>query len=251
METNQIDNTILEKIKKLMRLKESAEKVGSLAEAQNAAAKMQNLLTKYNIEIHSISTEEEQKSRIDQSDKLDFKCTKTGGKWKLNLLDVICRYNFCKMIFVNNRYSKTMTIIGDKNNIEVVVFIYNFLTLNLFSLAELRWKEYQKVNVIQNSSFRYTFLRNYLQGAIEGLESKFRKEKREMEQQNSTLTSVILYNDKAIESFVQEKIGKLKTSKTSNLRGHDEAESIGYEDGLNIKIVKALDTEENQTKLLN
>ena len=49
METTQDINSILSKLKKLQRLYEGAKAINSEAEAANAAAKIQNLLTQYNL----------------------------------------------------------------------------------------------------------------------------------------------------------------------------------------------------------
>lgn len=49
MENTQDINSILSKLKKLQRLYEGAKAINSEAEAQNAAIKIQNLLTQYNL----------------------------------------------------------------------------------------------------------------------------------------------------------------------------------------------------------
>ena len=49
MENTQDINSILAKLKKLQRLYEGAKAINSEAEAQNAAVKIQNLLTQYNL----------------------------------------------------------------------------------------------------------------------------------------------------------------------------------------------------------
>ena len=53
-----MENKILEKIKKLIRHKESAEKIGSISEAEAFAVKIQKLLNEYNISLSDIDLEE-------------------------------------------------------------------------------------------------------------------------------------------------------------------------------------------------
>ena len=72
METTQDINSILSKLKKLQRLYEGAKAINSEAEAANAAAKIQNLLTQYNLSMVDLDSvaDDSQKSSVTE-DQLD------------------------------------------------------------------------------------------------------------------------------------------------------------------------------------
>ena len=68
----EVPENILAKIRKLLRLKESAIKIGSEGEAHAAAEAVNRLLTSYNLSLMDVTPEEQK-----------------------NFLTVPARYNFC------------------------------------------------------------------------------------------------------------------------------------------------------------
>lgn len=68
MET-EVPNKIIEKLKKLMRLQQSALKIGSEGEANAAAAAISRLLTQYNLSLMDIDPKKE---------KSLYKCKEPG-----------------------------------------------------------------------------------------------------------------------------------------------------------------------------
>lgn len=104
METTQDINSILSKLKKLQRLYEGAKAINSEAEAANAAAKIQNLLTQYNLSMADLDSvaDDSQKSSVTEDQLDDRWSRKTGGAWDQLLLYGICKYNFCYTIVSQN-----------------------------------------------------------------------------------------------------------------------------------------------------
>lgn len=104
METTQDINSILSKLKKLQRLYEGAKAINSEAEAANAAAKIQNLLTQYNLSMVDLDSvaDDSQKSSVTEDQLDDRWSRKTGGAWDQLLLYGICKYNFCYTIVSQN-----------------------------------------------------------------------------------------------------------------------------------------------------
>ena len=89
-------NSILKRLKKLQKLYEGAKAINSEAEAQNAAAKIQAILTQYNLSMADLDgVTEERKSDITEDNSLTDKWQKkAGGSWDQLLLYSICKYNF-------------------------------------------------------------------------------------------------------------------------------------------------------------
>ena len=75
MET-EVPNKIVERLKKLMRLQQSAQKIGSEGEANAAAAAISRLLTQYNLSLMDINPEERKESlRVQRTGNISFKDT--------------------------------------------------------------------------------------------------------------------------------------------------------------------------------
>ena len=72
METTQDINSILSKLKKLQRLYEGAKAINSEAEAANAAAKIQNLLTQYNLSMADLDAVENYRSPKEYGNGLGY-----------------------------------------------------------------------------------------------------------------------------------------------------------------------------------
>lgn len=166
MEKTQDINSILSRLKKLQRLYEGAKAINSEAEAQNAAAKIQNLLTQYNLSMVDLeaAVDDEPKTNVTEEKLDDSWQRKCGGFWDQLLLYGICKYNFCYMIVSSqythrtNRNGKMVfenrhkyIVIGEPQNIEVVKWLFNVLAGQLYRLALKRYEEYRedgrKVNI--------------------------------------------------------------------------------------------------------
>ena len=121
----EVPENILAKIRKLLRLKESAIKIGSEGEAHAAAEAVNRLLTSYNLSLMDV-TPEEQKNMISvsESEKITYQDT-YGNIWKRDLLRIICEYNFCRILLHGG--TTYMVVVGTRENAEVVLSLYNYL----------------------------------------------------------------------------------------------------------------------------
>lgn len=100
---NMVDkDKILEKLRKLMNLKESALALGNEGEACAAAAGITRLLIAYNLSETDIPTQE----RIDNpivAEEIPFKSEINSGKWYEGLIGVVCEYNMCRSLIISIR----------------------------------------------------------------------------------------------------------------------------------------------------
>ena len=108
---------ILAKIKKLLALKEGAEKIGSEGEAYAAANGVHRLLTEYNLSMADVMNEGGNGNGpdISQSDEISY--ASHFGLWKQKLMGIICKYNYCQSVIAP--CSKQVVIIGQEDNIAV------------------------------------------------------------------------------------------------------------------------------------
>ena len=112
---NDIPDKILERIRKLVRLKESTTSEG---EAKAAATHVNRLLKEYNLSLLDVNEKRpETVFEIRESGAISYKDS-FGNYWKRDLLRVLCEYNYCRML----RYRGTtdMLIVGTQENIAAV-----------------------------------------------------------------------------------------------------------------------------------
>ena len=86
---------ILEKLRKLMNLKESALSLGNEGEAFAAAAGITRLLIAYNLSETDIPTQERIENPV-VAEEIPFKPEISSGIWYQSLIGVVCKYNMCR-----------------------------------------------------------------------------------------------------------------------------------------------------------
>lgn len=260
MEKTQDINSILSKLKKLQRLYEGVKAINSEAEAQNAAAKIQNLLTQYNLSMVDLeaAVDDEPKTNVTEEKLDDSWQRKCGGFWDQLLLYGICKYNFCYAIVSGphtlriNRNGKMVfekrhkyIVIGEPQNIEVVKWLFNVLAGQLYRLALKRYEEYReddrqavmRLFMGEKKMHRGTFLRSYLAGAAKGVQDKLREERERELQAQVQVNALVLRHDQQLNDYVAENYKDLRASKPGHI-GSYQAMQQGREDGRKVNITR-------------
>ena len=102
--SNENLDVIKDKIAKILAKAESAKEIGNANEAATFSAKVNELLTKYNLEKADLKFEEEDTIIADTGNGLTI--SKKMGRWTSRLLGVLCKYNYCKDIYTSYRTTK-------------------------------------------------------------------------------------------------------------------------------------------------
>lgn len=272
METTQDINSILSKLKKLQRFYEGAKAINSEAEAANAAAKIQNLLTQYNLSMADLDSvaDDSQKSSVTEDQLDDRWSRKTGGAWDQLLLYGICKYNFCYTI-VSQKHTSRITsggrlvyevrrkfiVIGEQQNIEVVKWLFAVLSRQLYELSKKRYKEYladdlQALIRLFTGEKRMSpakFHRSYLTGAAEGVQDRLKEERDRELQAQVQVNALVLRTDQKLNDYVAENYKDLRSSRPMHI-GSGHAMAMGREDGRKVNITRggiaASNTNSNQ-----
>lgn len=139
METKK--DKILEKLRKLMNLKESATAIGNEGEANAAAAGITRLLMQYNLSEDDIPEQEKLDNPI-VAERIPFKAEMCNGVWFTNLVSVISEYNLCRALIVRAAYNGKLRrsefeVIGRRKNVEVVLFLISFLSNPISSFGSV------------------------------------------------------------------------------------------------------------------
>lgn len=146
---------IVEKIAKLLKKAESAREVGSLKEAELFAGKVNELLVKHNLEMSQVESIDLSSDRVldtldDLKINLEYGKNSIEGLWEIDLAGAIARYNFTKVLFRGSRHKSAFTgtifypkinFIGRKDNVEISIYLFEFLRNAFSELAASGYKE--------------------------------------------------------------------------------------------------------------
>ena len=232
---NDIPDKIMERIRKLIRLKESTTSEG---EANNAAILVNRLLREYNLSLLDINERQpEEKFQIRRSDRLSFKDT-FGSYWKRDLLRVLCQYNYCRLLIYQG--TTDMTIVGTEENIAAVSVLYDYLRSAFRRLANKRHLEYvsSKRGYYRTGKYKKKYIRSYLEGASSGLREQF-EAMRNIPAETVRDTALVLCQGALIDKYL-EKIRTCKKVLTRNAQTDYPAYYSGMGDGLSINLARQI-----------
>ena len=213
--------TVIQKIRKLLKLQYGAEKIGNSGEAYQAAKMVRKLLLEYNLSMSDIHAADQY-----------------GVSWKQNLLMIICRYNLCSVIVCPR--TKQMNIVGLDANVIIVKEFYEYLLqvfrrLSMERLNEAQ-NEYLGTGRFMTEPKKKDFLRSYLEGVSRGLQENY-----EAQQPTSQETGLMVCHKELIKDYLASKsIGKARRSSATKVR--PDGFNAGFDDGRNVNLSKQLNT---------
>lgn len=267
---------ILKRIQDLKKHAESAESIGNIAEAAAFTSKVNSLLLQYNLELSEVDNFQT-KPEVEKDEDVDVK--KSNGKWMTSLINVLCQYNCCQAIQTENKSTKLyyISIIGKKENIEVVKFLYSVLKRRFEDIALLEFKKYiddvrkqseishrdiTKYNVplsefkktktgyqlkkphkfLKGCLSRSQFNKSFFIGAVRGVKLKLEADKAAAlsSEIGQKITSLVKLHDTAITDFLNREYQDLRTAKTRAKRIDKEIYDKGVEVGRNSNIAKGV-----------
>lgn len=227
--TNHAKNNVLDKIEKLLAMAGG----GTLHEAETAAKMASKLLLKFNLSMDDIDTRIDDKERAvtDELFEMGKIWKKAEGNWIQNLYSAVARTNLCKII-LKPRYGgrnwkvigKDIWVIGKRANVDMVHFICQQLVPRIRKLESRSWSEYQGWDK------RGKFRRGFLIGATVGVSQQLEAQLRQMRKEEPKLDALVIYNDKAVQEYVNKKwpkLGKGRSGSTSSNDGYSQGKTAG------------------------
>ena len=247
METKR--NKILEKLRKLMNLKESATELGNEGEANAAAAGITRLLMEYNLTENDIPEQEKLENPV-ISEEIPFKAEASSGAWYSRLVSVICEYNMCRNLIVSTRTNGRMKrdkfeIVGRKKNVEVVLYLISFLAHQFVTIGKSGYAQYKHDCLLKYGTYPKSltmYLKSFLYGCVIGISEKFEEGERELKKETD-ITALVSTAKCEIDDFLKnEKIGKARESKGEvdalcAMKGVEVGRSIEISKGIHVKVV--------------
>jgi hypothetical protein len=230
----------------IAKLFAKADATHSQQEAEALTQKANELLIKYNIDRQKVFDSLNKDGQGDKfeswvtGEKVQYKENLAGNRWRKELIKMLCRHNLCGVIFSNSKDDKylkrdpTFLVYGDMQNVEMVVWLYHYLDTYLMRMA--KESRAALTDEERDMQCRHTYLVNFLDGAIHGIERKLNDERLASELKDQ-IGQLIKYNDKAIEEYRDKVFGKtIWTSNKSKERKTDLGYEDGFEAGKNVKL---------------
>lgn len=231
----ELNEKITEKIRKLIRLQQSASAIGYEGEAHAAACAINRLLTEYNLSLVDI-TEERPGSmfKVCESAAVSYKDI-FGNIWKRDLLRVLCEYNYCRMLLL--QATTHMVIVGTRENATAVKALFNYLRAAFKHFAEERHARHVQGmrGYYRTKKFKKAYIRSYLEGCTPGLRWQLEKMDRSLQE-----TALVACHKQLIKEYMDTVSLVKRKPVRSKHRTNLDAYYAGVNDGKNINLNRQL-----------
>lgn len=222
----EVNETILERIRKVQGYLQS----DNPNEAAVAAAKLSELLIKYNVDLADIP--ESAKPNDPFVNFATDEDTRRLAEWRITLASAIAKANLCRVVI---SYSHLQWL-GRQSNIEVAQYIYETCANDLQHICDGLW--YAIRDLLKNDPdvklmHGKTWKSDFLMGAAKGVAQKLREETLRWQQENVNVNALIVQNDKELAAYTRSQFPYLSTHSAKFSLG-GSAYGLGVTTGRNI-----------------
>lgn len=240
-------NPIIEKLRKLIAMEQSARSIGSLTEAEAFASKVQELLSKYKLEMSEVELDEQEESDpIDweevHTDEAGFKTKRGRTGWQLRIAAGLAVANNVRLVTTR---TNAVHFAGRGSDREICKILFIYLLELAKEMAATATKNYrkEKIRETQNlyggmdispamvSRFTREYKASWYSGFGLAVEKRFMDKHKEMMAQYAQSVAVVHINkDKeAINEFLQGRIqlGRRIRESIRNRAGYEAGRASG------------------------
>ena len=229
--TNEEMTKIQNKIRKLLALATSSNE----AEANSAMRMVAILREKYNITTIDINIEENTANTA----RVDIAGTsRRVSTWESMLGGSIARAFDCKAIIMGNSNPWQLSIIGTKNDAELVHYYFIKLRRDIVVLADHYAKENKGNGNAKNMKHNYSF------GMVTTINKRLKEMNRiRKEVESANTTALVIVKTNAVEKRFTQEHPHTRTRPKPVIRGNRSAWADGMKDGEKLGIHKTLKSE--------
>ena len=230
----EIDKNLESKILKLYNMQQGAKEVGNVEEAANAAAKLQDMLIKYQLDLADLLKKGEVAKITVEEAYVDVagKTKKNEGNWVEELYCKVAKANMC--IPLLSRKTGKVVLVGTEVNRDMTMYICEQLMPKLRNLCKADWKKYEgheKVNA---------FTRAYLRAAAIEIGQRLKENIEKAQSNNEAINSLVLVTGKEVNDFLADKYPRLGYAKSiGNYKARGGA-ALGIQAGRSVEINKGV-----------
>lgn len=134
-----MSDPIIDKLAKMLRHQESARQIGSIAEAEAFATRIQELLAKHKLEMSDIQFVEQERAEpvgevVVRPDDMGIKYERRRIEWQEDLAMAIAHANDCRTLISN--HSNYAFFVGRKSDREICVALFRYFLNLIVETAE-------------------------------------------------------------------------------------------------------------------
>lgn len=231
---------ILHRVRSLL---ERAENSTFAAEAATCAAKAQDLLHEYNIDLASLLTEDIRGETVGVTEERYFfrDRRQNRNRWKQELFHSVAQTHYCQCIWFGDN---GVALIGREHNAKVAVVVALWIGEEFFKLLHAEQKRTKNKTQRMANSYLYGILETVRARLLNQFENQRFKD---MDNPHA----IVLYNDSAVAKKFDELYPNRMFAEKDRVNLVDrEAFQRGKQDGHSINInMKAVDGQETNSKL--
>ncbi len=216
---------ITAKIAKLHAKAESCEDLGNQEEAAAFAAKVQELLTQYKLDLTEVAI-----AKLDTEDPMGRGYTKDWGErrvlWQETLGQAVAKAHFCRMLVITS--SSMLVYVGRGTDREIAVWVFNYLVDEIRRLSQKAYDRYYWEMEKAGTPWEAKGYRNsYVDGFVIAVAERYRKERKEREKDAKT-GKALIFHTTAIDRYMDEVV---RTCRADSINGQWSNHGTGYSDG--------------------
>lgn len=237
-ETERGREKILDKLKKMLAHKSSAEAIGSEAEAQAFAVKIQELLS-----LHKVELSEVEARKLDEVDPVERRLVDFASAsiplrkgriaWHEAMASIVCGAHFCKFIVCTG--SSALWFVGRGTDVSAAEQVFLYLLRVAANLADVEYVKFfhecrKNGDVAKARGYRGA----YLAGFTGRLAERYEEERRRMrEQWASSQVALVRLRDAIVpvDAFLYKLRAEGSTRLATRVRGRSSANEAGYNKG--------------------
>jgi len=205
-------------IETLKALRAMSENPTNENEAATAAAQMQKLLLKHNLDMAELESTDE---GCDDPMIRDFayfhqytrrgkaKRVKSPSRWKIVLADGVARGNFCKLVLEKQRqdgkWVQGMHILGRRANVRATGWMFQTIEADLIALS---YDHEREIGRRPQSYWNAWFL-----GAARAIYNRLVTEKDAFASQSSECRDLVRVRSHEVDKYMQDEFGKLRNAR--------------------------------------
>lgn len=237
MTVEAVPESILDKIKKLQLHADSAKNIGSHEEAAAFAAKVAELLLKYNLDMADIKLADSSTIEEDISKGLfnpadhGIKQRKTRVEWQEMLASSVARAHFCRILV--GRGMNTMAMVGRPHNREVASWLLGVLIRDLeFSADKAYVKFFYECKADGDVTKARGYRASWLSGAVSAIRGRLDAWRADLPEESTALVRSI---DVELDAWVDEhSTGTIQTHATTVTNRQGILDGIEHGKSVNI-----------------
>lgn len=212
-------------IEKIRKLHAKATGTDNVAEAAAFAEKVQALLLEHNLEMSQI----ESVAVKEDIDSYPFVLHTASGKGSFvnfhrYLLHRLAKYHFCSAIATAG--TNQMDLVGEKGNVQFVIYLYEYLSKELQRIGELEFRAYKdNGGLTHGKSWKHSF---YM-GAVDIISSRLKLAMLNARQKSSGVNALVLASDTKLKEALARMYPNLYSSAPVVMNS-----TVGYAAGVRV-----------------